>query len=103
MAISNASIGVFPSQTGGGGFLTVYDNSSTRAQIVANSYWSGTVTGDTATIRAGAEKLVSQGDGPDTTGTGILVWVIGSNGAFDKPYQARLSSAGRIQLTAGAS
>ena len=99
MAFKDAKVGLLTSSggRGGGGILTVYDATSTRAQIRANGYWTTDLSSDEGALRqrTAAEAFVRLQQDVDT---GVVALTIGSDGA-DTPRTAKVAASGRIQFS----
>ena len=95
MALKDARIGRFVGSGRGGGILTVYDSTTTKAQIRSAGYWNQDLSDDQATLRertAVEDFIAAQQSGSD----GVIALAIGNNGAENEPYVATLTAAGRV-------
>ena len=101
MALKDAYIGLFPSAggRGGGGMVTVYDQAQTKAQINAAGYWNAASNEDAGTQRqrVALENFIAlQQNQVGASGTGVICFVIGSDGEETK--RAGLRSNGRVAI-----
>lgn len=120
LATSTTKVGMFPSGSGGGGFLTVYSQTDTTAQMSADAYWS--VDYETpgqagyiadaderfrvTRMREAAEDLVrGQASLPDAVAAntgGVAITLVGTGAAASSRIDRRAklnSNTGRIQIT----
>ena len=93
MAFADASIGIYPSSTGEGGMVTVYDSTATKAAIGGTAYWNqsardGLNARKRRTYDAIADLIAKQSD---AEAGGIILLQIGSDGAAGVPYRLALS------------
>ena len=101
MAIGNAKVGFHTSSTGGGGILTVYDRSVTKAAIRNTAYYDPAASGLSSqakrTIQAISDFIAGQQEVSGTSSTGVIAFAIGSNGTDNEPFVATINAAGRVQ------
>lgn len=95
-AFANAAIGIYPSSTGEGGRISVYDNTATKGAIAGAAYWNKAVRdGLTARKRRTYDAILDlvkkQADDTGANG-GISMDIIGSDGAPNVP--ARITTSG---------
>ena len=101
MAFANAKIGFHTSSTGGGGMVTIYDDTSTKAQIRNNSYTNaGVRSGLSANARRNYEALSDFIAKQQSNDGGVVYFPVGSDGGGNAGVLT-VNDAGVILHTAG--